>query len=151
MKKRMILVAVVLLVVAEFVPAQKTDSASLFLSGVVGDYVEINVTPTAAATNLLLNIAQVSPLEVATVVETSNTGYTVTATSVNSFEFSDGTNTHPYTMYYDGTPIAASGDDVTTGASANNVSRTVEVTYASAAGLDAGTYTDTVTFEITSP
>lgn len=151
MKKRMILVAVALLLVAAFVPAQTTDSASLFLSGVVGDYVEINVTPTAAATNLLLNIAQVSPLEVATVVETSNSGYTVTATSVNSFEFSDGTNTHPYTMYYDGTAIAASGDTVTTGASANNVSRTVEVTYASAATLPQGTYTDTVTFEITSP
>src|SRR6056297_1840581 len=114
MKKRIVLVAVALLLVAAFVPAQTTDSASLFLSGVVGDYVEISVTPTAAATNLLLNIAQVSPLEVATVVETSNSAYTVTATSVNLFELSDGTNTHPYTMYYDGTAIGASGDTVTT-------------------------------------
>jgi len=148
MKKRTLIALIVLVVVGGAVSAQTTDSASLFLSGIVGDYVEINVTPTAAATNLLLNIAQPSPVEVATVTETSNTPYTVTATSVNGFTLSDGTNTHPYTMYYAGTAISTSGDQVSSGTSANNVSRSVGVTYNSASALQAGTYTDTVTFEI---
>ncbi|MFP4151270.1 MAG: hypothetical protein ACLFR8_00470 [Alkalispirochaeta sp.] len=148
MKKRTLIALIVLVVIGGAVAAQTTDSASLFLSGIVGDYVEISVAPTAAATNLLLNIAQASPVEVATVTETSNSAYTVTATSVNGFELSDGTNAHPYTMYYAGTAITASGDEVSSGASANNVNRSVGVTYNSAGTLPAGTYTDTVTFEI---
>lgn len=149
MKKRTLLMLLVLVVVSGFAVAQTSDSATLFLSGVVGDFVDIAVNPAPAATNLALNVAQSAPLQVATVVETSNTSYEVTATSANTFNFSDGTTNLPYTLYYDGSAVASSGDVVSSGASANNVSRTVEVTYPAApGGTTSGTYSDTVTFQI---
>jgi len=123
----------------------------LICKGAVGDFVSITVTPEPAATALTLSIAQTTPLLVATVTESSNTAYTVVADSANSFNFSDGTTSLPYQMYYDGAVIAATGDTVTTGASASSVARPVTVTYPAApGGTDPGAYTDTVTFTISS-
>ncbi|SIQ38691.1 hypothetical protein SAMN05920897_10817 [Alkalispirochaeta americana] len=149
MKKRLIALAGAILLTAGALSAQTTDSASLFLSGVVGPYVNIEVTPTANATNLLLNIAQGSPVTVAEVVEVSNESYTVSVSSVNNFAFSNGDHTHDYILYYGGTAFPEGGQ-VSTGGFANHVTRTVGITYDSAGTLQAGTYTDTVTFTIES-
>lgn len=147
MKKRIIALAGAILLSAGAVSAQTTDSATLLLSGVVGPYVSIQVTPTANATNLLLNIPQTSPVTVAEVVEVSNESYTVSVSSVNGFSFSNGDHPHDYTLYYGGTAFP-DGGQVSSGAFANHVTRTVGVTYDSATTLQPGTYTDTVTFTI---
>ena len=126
-----------------------SDSASLFLSGTVGEFVSVDVTPEPAATGLALTAGQASPLLVATVTETSNTAYEVTASSANAFNFSDGTNDLSYTLYYDGAAVTSSGDTVSSGASASGVSRPVTVTFpAAGSGADTGVYSDTVTFTI---
>ena len=152
MKKVLMILIVLLAVVSMGAFAQITDTATLFLSGTVGNYVSITVTPNASATSLALAAGQSSPLQVATVTETSNTSYSVTADSANGFSFTDGTDNLSYTLYYDGSPVASSGDTVATGSSASGVSRPVSVTFPAApTNATTGTYTDTVTFTISAP
>jgi spore coat protein U-like protein len=152
MKKTLLILVALATIISMGAFAQVTDSASLFLSGTVGDFVSITVTPEPAATGLTLSVAQTTPLLVATVTESSNTGYNVVATSANSFNFSDGSASLPYQMYYDGALIAASGDTVTTGSSASSVARPITVTFPAApGGATPGSYSDTVTFTISSP
>ena len=129
---------------------QVTDTASLNLVGVVGEFVSISVTPEPAANSLTLSLAQNSLLQVGTVTETSNTPYEVTVDSTNGFEFSDGNANLPYTFYYDGNPVTNSGDTVTTAAAGANVSKPVYVTYPSYSNEVPGSYSDTLTFTITS-
>ena len=151
MKKVLMILIVLLAVVSMGAFAQITDTATLFLSGTVGNYVSITVTPNASAPSLALAAGQSSPLQVATVTETSNTSYTVTASSANSFNFTDGTDNLPYTLYYDGSPVA-SGTPVASGSSASGVSRPVSVTFPAApTSATTGTYSDTVTFTISAP
>lgn len=149
--KKVLTIFVVLMVVGTvgLFAQTLTDSATLFLSGTVGDFVQIDVTPEPAATSLALSAGQASPLQVATVTETSNTAYEVTASSANSFSFSDGTNTLSYTLYYDGATVPTNGATVSSGATANGVTRPVSVTFpAAGTGAATGTYSDTVTFTI---
>jgi spore coat protein U-like protein len=55
-------------------------------------------------------------------------------------------------MYYDGALISASGDTVSSGASASAVARPITVTFPAApSAADPGSYSDTVTFTISSP
>ena len=149
--KKVLVSLVILMVLASGVAfGQTTDSASLFLSGVVGEFVSITINPTTAAQSLPLNQEASTPILVAEVVYTSNTDYNITVSSANGFELvSTAGGEHPYTMQFNGTAIAQSGDSVTSGTFANNVSRDVTVTYAAAdPNLATGTYTDTVTFTI---
>jgi hypothetical protein len=153
MKKTLLILVALATIFSMGAFAQVTDSASLFLSGTVGDFVSITVTPEPAATALTLSIAQTTPLLVATVTESSNTPYTVVADSANSFNFSDGSTSLPYQMYYDGTLIAASGDTVTplTSGGAAAAVRPITVTYpAAGSGTTSGIYSDNVTFTISS-
>lgn len=151
MKRLLFLSSLILFVLGMAFAQQTTDSASLNLSGTVGDFVSVSVTPEPAASGLSLSMNQPSLLQVGTVVETSNVPYEVTATSTNSFEFSNGTETVPYTFYYDGSAVASSGDTVSSGSQAAGISRPVSVTY-SAADINnpTGAYSDTVTFSISS-
>ncbi len=150
MKKMFLILTVLLFGVAMGAFAQITDSATLNLSGTVGDFVSINVTPEPAATNLALSSGQSSQLQVATVTISSNVGYDVDVNSTNTFNFTDGTEDVPYNLYYDGTVVSSNGDVVESGSSANGATRPVAVTYNAATGVDPGTYSDTVTFTISS-
>lgn len=149
MNKKVLIVLLATVLVSGFATAQTTDSASLFLSGVVGEFVNITVNPRPAATNLLLNVTQGTPVEVARVIEASNTAYEVEVESSNNFAFVNGANEVAYTLHYNGTAFPAGGV-VSSGSSANNLQRSVGVTYTGAdATLDSGVYTDTLTFTIT--
>ena len=150
MRKVRILFALLLVGVSLGVSAQLTDSAALLLTGTVGQFVAIDVTPAPAASALTLSVAQSTPLEVGTVTESSNTAYTVTAGSANGFNFANaGVDQVPYTLWYDGATVAANGATVSSGTSASNVARSVAVTYAAAGvAIATGTYSDTVTFTI---
>lgn len=150
MKKMFLILTVLLFAVSMGAFAQITDSATLNLSGTVGDFVSINVTPESAATNLALSSGQSSQLQVATVTISSNVGYDVDVNSANTFNFTDGAEDVPYSLYYDGTVVSSNGDVVESGSSANGATRPVAVTYNAATGVDPGTYSDTVTFTISS-
>lgn len=151
MKKVLIILSVLMFLVSMGAFAQTiTDSASLNLSGTVGDFVSITVTPEPAATSLALSSGQASQLQVATVTVSSNVGYDVTANSTNGFNFTNGTENVAYTLYFDGAVVSSNGATVASGSSANGVSAPVAVTYNAATSVPSGTYADTVTFTISS-
>ena len=145
-----LILTVLLFVVAMGAFAQITDSASLNLSGTVGDFVSINVTPEPAATSLALSSGQAAQLQVATVTISSNVSYDVDVNSANTFNCNRGSEDVPYSRYYDGTVISSNGDVVESGSSANGATRPVAVTYNAATTQSSGTYSDTVTFTISS-
>lgn len=148
MKKILILFSVMVLVVGGVTVAQTTDSASLFLSGIVGEYVNIDVNATPAATNLLLGQGTSSPITVAEVVLSSNAAYEVSANSSNGFQFTNAYDNHPYQMQYNGSTVTQGGT-VASGSFANGITHPVTVSYSAAdANLPPGTYSDTVTFTI---
>lgn len=149
MKK--ILIGVLFGLVSLLAFGQTNDSASLTLTGIVGEFVSLSITPEPTASNLALGSAQVSPLTVATVIETSNTAYTVTVNSSNNFKFKNGGgDEHSYTLYYDGVAVTSNGETITNnGAPANNENKTVAITYSVFNGAP-GTYADTLTFTINS-
>ena len=150
MSKARILFSLLLVGVSLGVSAQLSDSATLLLTGTVGQFVSIDVTPAPAASALTLSVAQSTPLDVGTVTESSNTAYAVTAGSANGFSFANaGADSVPYTLWYDGAAVTANGATVSSGSSASNVVRSVAVTYAAAGtGVATGVYSDTVTFTI---
>jgi spore coat protein U-like protein len=151
MKKLLVVTTVLLVAVSMGAFAQITDSASLNLSGTVGDFVSISVTPEPAATSLALSSGQASQLQVATVTISSNVAYDVTVNSTNTFNFNNGSESLSYELYYDGTQVASNGATVESGSTANGATRPVAVTYNAATTQSTGTYSDTVTFTITGP
>lgn len=151
MKKMLVILTVLLFAVSMGAFAQITDSASLNLSGTVGDFVSISVAPEPAATSLALSSGQASQLQVATVTVSSNVAYDVTVSSSNTFSFTDGTDNVPYELYYDGSQVTSNNQNVESGTTANGSTKPVAVTYAAATGVSPGTYSDTVTFTITGP
>jgi hypothetical protein len=150
MRKLIMFILLGILALPLYSQVSDSDSATITISGVVGDFVSLNVTTESAATNLSLSTNQTSPLKIATVTETSNTAYEVEVTSGNGFVFSNsGNDTHPYTLYYDGSVVAQSGDVVSSGTNANNLNKDVSVTYSEFNGAP-GVYSDAVTFTISS-
>lgn len=148
MKKFVLVVMVLMVMGVGMVSAQVSDSANLLLQGTVGAFVSIDVTPAPAATALTLNVAQSTPLNVATVAVSTNTAYTISFASANAFAFSDGTTDLSYTLWVDSSPIAT-GDTIT--GSTGSFTLPVAVTFPAApTGTTEGTYSDTVTFTITS-
>lgn len=125
-------------------------SATLNLSGTVGDIIQLDLTPEPVASNLVLSVDQLTPLQVATVTETSNVPYNVNVTTAGgAFQFTNGTDTLAYTLYYNGSAVGSSGAIVSTGSSANSLDRPVSITYNGAdPSLSTGAYSDTVTFTI---
>ncbi|MFW5695175.1 MAG: hypothetical protein ACOCYB_08395 [Alkalispirochaeta sp.] len=148
MKKLLVILTVLLVAVTMGAFAQTSDSATLNLSGTVGDFVSISVNPEPAATSLALSSGQASQLQVATVSVSANVAYDVTVNSTNSFNFTDGAEDVPYELYYDGSQVSSNGELVESGSSANGSTKPVAVTYNAATGIDPGTYADTVTFTI---
>lgn len=151
--KKVLIVLVVLSVMGGGVAfGQVSDTAQLVLTGTVGDFVSIDITALAAASNLNLNTAQTN-LDVATATEVSNVIYNVSASTVNNFQFTNGASEfHPYSLTYGGQAVPTNGDPIfgaNQGATAGQ-SRTVAVTYSAASGITGGTYTDTITFTIES-
>ena len=137
-----------------------SDSGTLVLQGTVLEATEITITPTASATTLDLS-ASPSDLNVASVNEKTNsvTGYTVTLTSANDGELvnTPGNDSLAYTATYDGAAVSLSS---TTPATITNqttpgaydVDKDFDISYSGkpAAEMTAGTYTDTLTFTISS-
>lgn len=133
--------------------AQVSDTATLNLQGTVGPFVDITVWAAPAATSLGLQVAvsPASPVQVGTATISSNTAYVVSVASSNSFEFSNGTDGLPYTLHWNGSPVTNPSALENGASGVANASRTIGVSYAAAPGTaEVGTYTDTLTFTISS-
>ncbi len=133
------------------------ETGSLLLQGIVGQKVAIKVTGEPVAASLDLTTSQ-TDLKVATVNEVSNskTGYKVRITSANlsKLKRTDGSEVFAYTLKYGGSALALSTSTGTTisspTAAAINVNKDLAISYTGAAAetMVAGTYADTVTFDI---
>lgn len=135
-------------------------TGTLLLQGIVAKKVSIVVTPTAAASALVLETSQ-TDLKVATAVEQSNSsaGYKVTVSSANlgKLKRSSGSEVFSYTLKYGGAAVGlstAAGSVVTntSSASAVNVSKDIAISYTGVAAeaMVEGTYADTLTVVIAS-
>ena len=134
-------------------------TGTLALSGSVAPITTISVTADPNASALPVGSAA-SNLKIATVVELSNSksGYTVTLSSTNgaSLKETAGTDSLPYSLTYGGNPVtftAGSATLTTSGtrsATAAGSSNVLAISF-SAAFLNADSYTDSLTFTITSP
>lgn len=161
MTTKTIVMVTILTILAAVVTAQETDTASLTITGVVPEQVDISITPTGN-TNLDL-VTDVTDRSVAEVNEYANvrTGYTVTVTSANNWNlvglaFGD---TLPYGATYNGVsvPTATATATITdaddrTGVpgDVSGVDKTFAISYsASEANLYSDEYQDTLTFVIT--
>jgi hypothetical protein len=123
----------------------------LELSGVVAPSFSIVVNDAASATTLDI-VGGASGLLVATVNETGNAAYKISASSTNGGKLKSGATEVAYQISYDGgslvtPPLAASPLQVKTGAAGTDTSN-VNLTFSGLAAAPAGTYTDNVTFEI---
>lgn len=161
MMKKTILLSLLALVTLTFsTTVLAATTGTLTLQGIIGEILSITVTPEPAASALDLETTQVD-LKVGTVSEVSNsaTGYQVTVSSANdgSLIRSGGSESIAYTLKYSGVLINLSGSSssavqatsVTTGGP-SSIDNEVSISYtgAPAGTLTAGTYQDTLTFEI---
>jgi len=132
----------------------------LQLQGVVPAVLSISVSAQPVATNLDLATNQTNLL-VGSVTESSNsnTGYKISVSSLNdgNLKRSGGAQTFGYTFKYDGNSINLAGSSTTPAvaktqlvAGSYSVSSNVTVSYigVAASSMVAGTYQDTLTFEI---
>lgn len=155
MKKLLVLSALLLTTGA----AQAASTGTLLLQGTVALVNDIVVTPNGSNNTTLDIVGGAAGVLVASVAETSNnlTGYKINAKSDNGSELrntSDATKKTTYTISYDGgsavtlTTSYQQVKNVTslTGLTTNNSN--VNATVAAYAAAPAGTYSDTVTFQI---
>ena len=156
--KRSVLIVVAL--VAALAPVFALSSTgSLSLSGTVSPITAITVTADPNASALPVGTAT-SNLKIATVVELSNSksGYTVTLSSTNGAVLKEtaGTDSLAYSLTYNSTPVtftagsATLTTSTTRSATAAGSSNTLYISFG-AAFLNADSYTDSLTFTITSP
>lgn len=135
-------------------------SGTLLLQGIVVEELSLTVNPEAIANTLDLSVTQ-TDLQVATISESSNSnnGYKISLSSVNDGDLvrSGGSETFSYTLKYDGVGVNLVGSSTTpitaktqlTGG-VYTVSSNVQISYTGvpASNMTAGTYQDTITFEI---
>ncbi len=132
----------------------------LLLQGIVQEELSLTVNAQSVASNLDLETTQTNLL-VASVDENSNsnTGYKITISSANNgvLKRSGGSETISYLLKYDGSTVNLAGSSTTPVQSKNvgtagvySDSSDVNISYTGAANSSrvAGTYTDTLTFEI---
>ncbi|MGK5088446.1 fimbrial protein [Bdellovibrionota bacterium FG-2] len=164
MKSNYLIVSTKTLIIASSVAfavnTQAATTGTITLSGAVAAATAIVVTPAAGYNALDLSTTQ-SNLNVATVREINNTtlGYTVKVASTNAGLLKNGTlGSVTYTAQYNssGFTLSATPQTVTTSAPANsivNVTKPLTVSYTGTAAenLMQGSYSDTLTFTITSP
>lgn len=138
--------------------AHALDTGTLLLQGTVAAQNDIVVTP-AGTNNTTLDIVGGASVLVASVAETSNnlTGYKINAKSANGSELrhgSDALKKTTYTISYDGgTPVTlttsfAEVKNVTSLSGLTTNNSDVNATVAPYAAAPAGTYSDTITFQI---
>lgn len=159
MNKKIVGILIVLAALFIAAPAFALTTGTLNLQGTVGNNVAIVVTTYAAAGTLDLNTTT-TDLAIGSVNEKSNVVYTVTVASGNNGFLHDTVSLDnlAYTLSYNGgayfTPTT--GGVTITGPSAAaavgaGVDKEVEIAFTADAGIDAGTYTDTLTFTISTP
>lgn len=137
-------------------------TGQLTLTGVIPEVLALSVSPEAISSNLDLTSTQ-SDLLVAVVneVSNSNSGYKITISSLNdgNLKLSGGSVTIPYTLTYDNLPVTLSGSSVApievkseAVSGIYNHNSPIEISYTGAASEDtiAGSYSDILTFEISS-
>lgn len=139
--------------------AHASDTGTLLLQGTVALVNNIVITPNGS-NNTSLNITGgASNVLVASVTETSNnvTGYKINVKSANGSELrnsSDATKKTTYTLSYNGgsavtlTTSYQMVKNVSTLSGLTSNSSNVNATVAAYAAAPAGTYSDTVTFQI---
>ncbi len=138
--------------------ANAASTGTLLLQGTVSLVNDLSVTP-AGSNNTSLDIVAGQSVLVASVAETSNnlTGYKINAKSDNGSELrngSDASKKTTYTISYDGgsaVTLSTSYQQVKnvnslSGLTTNNSN--VNATVAPYASAPAGTYSDTITFQI---
>lgn len=140
-------------------PARAADTGTLLLQGVVAVVNSIVVTPNGANNTTLDIVNGESNKLVASVEETSNNlaGYKINAKSANGSELrntTDATQKTTYTLTYDGASavtLTSAYQQVKNVASLPGLTvdnSDVAVSVAAYAAAPAGTYEDTVTFQI---
>ncbi len=135
-------------------------TGSLSVSGAVAAATAVVVTPTAGASSLNLATTQTN-LNIGSVQEINNTtlGYALKVASTNAGKLKNGTlGSVNYTAKYNAVTFTLSATPQTITASAPaitvvNVTKPITISYTGvpAQNLMQGTYTDTLTFSITSP
>lgn len=136
--------------------AQAATSGTLYLEGVVAPVYSIVVT---ASGNTGLNITGGETAKtVGSVREVSNNpdGYKISASSQNGGLLSSGRDSVSYSIQYDGGSAVNLNSKkvvktVSTLAAASDVNSAVKITFAGKATALAGTFSDTITFEIAAP
>lgn len=136
--------------------AQAATTGTLYLEGVVAPKYSLAVT---ASGNTNLNIiGGENGKSVGSVREVSNNpdGYKITATSLNEGQLKSGRDSVNYFVQYgSGTAVQLTSatvvKTVTSLAAESDVSSAIKVTFAGKATALAGTYSDTITFEIAAP
>ena len=131
-------------------------SGTLVLQGIVPQVISVTVTPASAASSLDLTSSQTN-LVVASVNESSNAklGYKVSLSSSNSGALKrvGGTETMSYTLKYNGTAanLATTATVTTTSSGLTNVNKSIDISYTGVPSTQMveGTYTDTLTLNIT--
>lgn len=149
--RKVLTAAAVFLILVSF--SAYSETASVSLSGTMGNILEIVVSPTGANSALNLSGATtVTELLVATVEEKSNnpTGYQVSISSLNSFELLNTGSPHTiaYSLFYNGTQVTTDGQVVSnvTAKPAEIIAKEVRISYTTPNNPKAGTYQDTLTF-----
>ncbi|MEX2443530.1 MAG: hypothetical protein WD492_07990 [Alkalispirochaeta sp.] len=156
MKKLSILFLIMALGVTGIVFGQFTeqlsDTATLGLSGTVPQYVEITINANGAGTGLDLTQEETTAFEVATVTESGNTPYTVSANSPTGFTLQHETETGyavTYTLFYGGVNVESNVGAVSTGTFGSATTKSITMTHGAVSTSDpSGTYSDTITFTI---
>ena len=142
-----------------WLPVNAATTGQVTLTGNVPILCSLDVQQEPGAVSIPDISAGYTNRRVATVTETCNSpdGYTVTARGVNSsdhtgmFVDSVSTDSHPFTVIYDGVSAPAGGIVTNSATTAFNVVKTVDITYpanATLTGTISDTYEETLVFTI---
>lgn len=159
LKKFLFAAALLLPLCASALPLQAAQVGTVTVNGAVPLACDIAVTAEAGASNIADISAGDSDRLIATVTESCNDpdGYTVSVAGTNSgdhtglFIDSVSSDSHPFSIAYNGVPVGAGGLVTDSNAPQNNLSRDVRITYGAEPLLTptAGfTYAETLTFTI---
>ncbi len=141
-------------------PADAAPTGQVTITGNVPILCSLDVQQEPGAVSIPDISAGHTNLSVATVTETCNSpdGYTVTVRGVNSgdhtgmFVDSISSDSHPFTVAYDGVAAPAGGVVTNSASTAFNLVKTVDITYpadATLTGTVSDTYEETLVFTIT--
>src|SRR5712691_2157836 len=140
-------------------PASAATTGEVTITGNVPILCSLDVQQEAGAVSIPDISAGYTNRRVATVTESCNSpdGYTVTMRGVNSgdhtgmFVDSVSSDSHPFTVGYDGVTAATGGVVTNSASTAFNLLKTVEITYppnATLTGTVSDTYEETLVFTI---